>query len=439
MPELTGYKGNALSVLSNHKVSIGNTILVKTHEGEYTGILMPRYEFSDDNHIVIKLKSGYNIGIEANKVIGLEKVEVKDMELNRGEKVKATIDQNLSKIAMISTGGTIASKIDYRTGGVRAALTAEELYAAVPELSNYAQIDAEVLFSEYSENLSVKHWGKMAERVYEKIVDGYEGIVLTHGTDTMHYSAAALSFALINAPVPVVLVGAQRSSDRPSSDAALNLIGATQFASAADVSGVFVAMHNNTSDDVIAVHVGTRVRKNHTSRRDAFESINLSPAAFVNGKNIELKLDTLPKRRKNGNFDVKPNFEEKVALLKYHPSMDPSVIEHFVNKGYKGLVIEGTGLGHVGKQCFDSLKKAIEHDMLVCMSSQCIWGRVRMTVYETGRDLLNLGIIPLSDMISETALVKTMWVLANSKDREEARNLILKNIAMEYSDTSPFD
>lgn len=439
MPELTGYKGNALSVLSNHKVSIGNTILVKTHEGEYTGILMPRYEFSDDNHIVIKLKSGYNIGIEATKVIGLEKVEIKDMELNRGEKVKATIDQSLPKIAMISTGGTIASKIDYRTGGVRAALTAEELYAAVPELSNYAQIDAEVLFSEYSENLSVKHWSKMAKRVYEKIVDGYEGIVLTHGTDTMHYSAAALSFALINVPVPIVLVGAQRSSDRPSSDAALNLIGATQFASAADVSGVFVAMHNNTSDDVIAVHVGTRVRKNHTSRRDAFESINLSPAAFVNGKSIEMKLDSLPKRRKSSDFDVKPNFEEKVALLKYHPSMDPNVIEHFVNEGYRGLVIEGTGLGHVGKQCFDSLKKAVEHDMLVCMSSQCIWGRVSMTVYETGRDLLNIGIIPLSDMISETALVKTMWVLANSKDREEARNLILKNIAMEYSDTSPFD
>jgi glutamyl-tRNA(Gln) amidotransferase subunit D len=439
MPELTGYKGNALSVLSNHKVSIGNTILVKTHEGEYTGILMPRYEFSDDNHIVIKLKSGYNIGIEATKVIGLEKLEAKDMELNRGEKVRATIDQSLPKIAMISTGGTIASKIDYRTGGVRAALTAEELYAAVPELSNYAQIDAEVLFSEYSENLSVKHWSKMANRVYEKIADGYEGIVLTHGTDTMHYSAAALSFALINAPVPIVLVGAQRSSDRPSSDAALNLIGATQFASAADVSGVFVAMHNNTSDDVIAVHVGTRVRKNHTSRRDAFESINLSPAAFVNGKSIEMKLDSLPKRRKSSDFDVKPDFEEKVALLKYHPSMDPNVIEHFVNEGYRGLVIEGTGLGHVGKQCFDSLKKAVEHDMLVCMSSQCIWGRVRMTVYETGRDLLNIGIIPVSDMISETALVKTMWVLANSKDREEARNLILKNIAMEYSDTSPFD
>lgn len=439
MPELTGYRGKALTILSDHNVSIGNPILVKTREGEYSGILMPRYEFSDDDHIVIKLRNGYNIGIEADKVIGLEKVEVKDSDLNRGEKVRPVANQDLPKIALISTGGTIASKIDYRTGGVRAALTAEDLYAAVPELSNYALIDAEVLFSEYSENLSAKHWSEMAKKVHEKVSNGYEGIVLTHGTDTMHYSAAALSFALSNVPVPVVLVGAQRSSDRPSSDAALNLIGATQFASNADVSGVFVAMHSNTSDDVIAVHVGTRVRKNHTSRRDAFESINLSPAAFVNNKNVEMKLDSLPKRKNVDKFDVKPNFEERVALLKYHPSMDPNVIEYFVDKGYKGLVIEGTGLGHVGKQCFAALKKAVDHEMLVCMSSQCIWGRVRMTVYETGRDLLNIGVVPLADMIAETALVKTMWALANSKDREEAKDLILKNIAMEYFDVSPFD
>lgn len=439
MPELTGYKGKTLNVLSDHGISIGNIIMVKTSEGEYTGILMPRYEFSDDNHIVIKLKSGYNIGIETDKVIEMKKMDVKETEVNRGERIEAKIDHNLPKIAMISTGGTIASKIDYRTGGVKAALTAEELYAAVPELSNYARIDAEVLFSEYSENLTAKHWSEMAKKVHEKVSQGYEGVMLTHGTDTLHYSAAALSFALHNVPVPVVLVGAQRSSDRPSSDSALNLIGATQFASKADISGVFVAMHNNSSDKTIAVHIGTRVRKNHTSRRDAFESINLSPVALITENQIEMKIDSLPKRKQAGKFDVKPDFEEKVALLKYHPSMSPDTIEYFVDKGYRGLVIEGTGLGHVGKQCFDALRKAVENDMLVCMSSQCIWGRVRMTVYETGRDLLNIGVIPLSDMIGETALVKTMWALANSKDREEAKDLILKNIAMEYHDVSQFD
>jgi len=439
MPELTGYRGKALTLLSNHNVSIGNSVLVKTSEGEYSGILMPRYEFSDDEHIVIKLKSGYNIGIEVAKVIKLEKVDMKDIELNKGEKIAPSINKELPKIALISTGGTIASKIDYRTGGVRAALTAEELYAAVPELSNYAMIDTEVLFSEYSENLTAKHWTEMAKKIHEKVSMGYMGVVLTHGTDTMHYSAAALSFALSNVPVPIILVGAQRSSDRPSSDAALNLIGATYFASNADVSGVYVAMHNSTNDDLIAVHVGTRVRKNHTSRRDAFESINLPPAAFVNKRSIEMKIDSLSKRKSPSKFEIKPNFEERVTLLKYHPSMDPNVIEYFIDKGCRGLVIEGTGLGHVGKQCFDALKKAVEHGMLVCMSSQCIWGRVRMTVYETGRDLLNIGVVPMSDMIPETALVKAMWVLANSKDMKEAKELMLKNIAMEYSDVSPFD
>ncbi|MEM3084489.1 MAG: Glu-tRNA(Gln) amidotransferase subunit GatD [Nitrososphaerales archaeon] len=435
MPELTGYKGRALTLLSGHDISIGESVLVKTSDAEYAGILMPRYEFADDNHIVIKLKNGYNIGVELDKVIGLDKVEYKDEGI-RGERVKPEVNQNLPKIALISTGGTIASKIDYRTGGVKAALTAEELYAAVPELSSYALIDTEVLFNEYSENLSVRHWREMAKKIHEKVSDGYAGVVLTHGTDTMHYSAAALSFALHDVPVPVILVGAQRSSDRPSSDAALNLIGATQFASNASVAGVFVAMHSSINDDMVAIHVGTRVRKNHTSRRDAFESINLSPAAYVKGKKIEIKLDSLPKRKEPRRFDVKPNFDERVGLLKYHPSMDPDVIQHYVDKKYVGLVVEGTGLGHVGKQCFSALKNAVDHGMIVCMSSQCIWGRVRMTVYETGRDLLSIGVLPLSDMIPETALVKTMWALANSGDREEAKELILKNIALEYLNVS---
>jgi glutamyl-tRNA(Gln) amidotransferase subunit D len=439
MPELTGYKGKALSILSLYDVSVGNAILVRTGEGEYSGILMPRYEFSDDNHIVIKLRSGYNIGIEADKVRGIEKVEAREGEMNRGEKVSATTREDLPRIAMVSTGGTIASKIDYRTGGVKAALTAEELYSAVPELSNYAVIDAEVLFSEYSENLTPSHWTEMAKKAYEKIAAGYAGVVLTHGTDTMHYSAAALSFALRDVPVPVVLVGAQRSSDRPSSDASLNLIGAVRFAANANLSGVFVAMHHGISDDSVAIHVGTRVRKNHTSRRDAFKSIDLPPAAVVNAKNIEIKLDSLPRRVTLQKFDLKPNFEEKVALLKYYPGMHPSVIEYFVNEGYRGIVLEGTGLGHVGKNFFEPIRKAVESNMLVSMTSQCIWGRVRMTVYETGRDLLNFGVIPLSDMISETALVKTMWAIGNSRTLDEARHLMLKNIAMEYHDVSSFD
>ncbi|MFQ5920548.1 MAG: Glu-tRNA(Gln) amidotransferase subunit GatD [Nitrososphaerales archaeon] len=449
MPELSGYKGRALSLLSSQKISVGDTVSVKTAAAEeYSGILMPRYELADDSHIVLKLKNGYNVGIEAGKIVKIARIESKAEQL-KGEKIRSSVDQNLPRIALVSTGGTIASKIDYRTGGVKAALTAEELYSAVPELSRYARIDAEVLFSEHSENLTSKHWSEMAGRVHQKILDGYQGVVLTHGTDTLHYSAAALSFALRNPPVPVVMVGAQRSSDRPSSDAALNLVGAAIFAARADVSGVFVAMHAGSSDALIDIHLGTRVRKNHTSRRDAFQSIGTEPVAHVSGEKIEMVGRTgggggpsLPGRgagRTTAGFEVRPSFEERVALLKYHPGMSPQIIEHLIDKGYRGLVLEGTGLGHVGGQCFDAVRRAVEHGVLVCMTSQCIWGRVRMTVYETGRDLLSAGVLPLSDMIGETALVKTMWALANSKDVEDAKNLLVRNIAMEFLDTSPLE
>jgi glutamyl-tRNA(Gln) amidotransferase subunit D len=262
---------------------------------------------------------------------------------------------------------------------------------------------------------------------------------VSHGTDTMHYTAAALSFALQKLPVPVVLVGAQRSSDRPSSDAALNLLGAIIFATKSEYTGVFVAMHAGTSDDTIACHVGTRVRKNHTSKRDAFESIDMNPVAFVKNNKVEMqKHQNLLVRRFSKNLDkVKTRFEDRVILLKYYPGFDPTLIEHAVNAGYKAIVLEGTGLGHVGKECFRALKKAVGTGVIVCMTSQCIWGRVSMTVYDTGRDLLDIGVIPLSDMISETATVKAMWALANSGEVEATKKIMQENLANEISDMIP--
>src|SRR5688500_7015598 len=254
-----------------------------------TGFLMQRYESSSKEYIVIKLKSGYNTGIHVGKIKSIAKVTA-TLTARYDITPAGTTKQNLPKVALISTGGTIASKIDYRTGGVHAALSADELYASVPELANHASIDPEVLMSEYSENLKPDHWTLIAEKVAEKIkTNKYRGIVVSHGTDTMHYTAAALSFALQKLPVPVVLVGAQRSSDRPSSDAALNLLGATIFATKSEYTGVFVAMHAGTSDDAIACHIGTRVRKNHTSRRDAFESIDMTSMAFVRNNEIEMQ------------------------------------------------------------------------------------------------------------------------------------------------------
>ena len=298
-----GYKGKSLEMLTEKFISVGDTINLKTtNNDEVVGILMPRYESADDNHIVVKLKSGYNIGIETTNIQSMIKImpwpnqNISHMHKlifphnnNVDPAIRKSLDNKhdtgdpLSKIALISTGGTIASKIDYRTGGVHAALSASDLYASVPELKKYASVDPEVILNEYSENLKPEHWTLIANKVAEKIRSGrYKGIIISHGTDTMHYTASALSFALQNPPVPIVLVGAQRSSDRPSSDAALNLIGATVFCIKSNYSGVFVAMHAGPSDDIIACHVGTRVRKNH-SRRDAFESIDMMPIALING------------------------------------------------------------------------------------------------------------------------------------------------------------
>jgi glutamyl-tRNA(Gln) amidotransferase subunit D len=439
-----GYREETgLNLLSRYSISAGDHIKISTENGEITGLLMPRYESASKEYIVIKLKSGYNTGINVRKIKSITKISDKSKEATATNVAThaVTTNKDLPIIALISTGGTIASKIDYRTGGVHAALSADELYASVPELANHASIEPEVLMSEYSENLTPKHWTLIAEKVAEKIkTDKFRGIVISHGTDTMHYTAAALSFALQNLPVPVVLVGAQRSSDRPSSDAALNLLGATIFAAKSKYSGVFVVMHAGTSDDVISCHVGTRVRKNHTSRRDAFESIDTNPVAFVRNSEIEVRQNQktrLVRRSSNNTVEVNTKFEDKVVLLKYYPGFDPKFIEHAINVGHKAIVLEGTGLGHVGKECFPVLKKAVEAGLIVCMTSQCIWGRVGMTVYDTGRDLLDIGVIPLSDMISETATVKAMWALANTEDIGDVKKIMQKNVAHEISDTIP--
>ncbi len=445
-----GYKGRSLELLSEGKVSVGDTISIQTKNNQFTGILMPRYELADKNHLVIKLRSGYNVGIKTSNIQSIFRImqesgqtistrRIKNEHLK--EKLKEV--ELLPKIALISTGGTIASKVDYRTGGVSAALSASELYAYVPELGKYASIDPEVLLNEYSENLKPEHWTIIANKIAEKIKSGiYRGIIVSHGTDTMHYTASALSFALQNLPIPVVLVGAQRSSDRPSSDAALNLIGATIFVLKSELAGVFVAMHASSSDEIISFHIGTRVRKNHTSRRDAFESINITPIAMIKGDKLEKQIEQsgiiLHKQNaSSSSFLVKPDFNSKVILLKYHPGFDPSLINYAIMSGYKAIIVEGTGLGHISRECFPQIHKAIESGVMIFMTSQCIWGRVRMTVYDTGRDLLNIGVIPLSDMTSETAVVKAMWVLANSKEIDSAKTMMQENIANEMTRIIP--
>ena len=428
MSNHSGYKGKSLEFLEKHSLQVGNIVSIET-DSTYSGILMPRYEYNDDKHIVLKLKSGYNIGLEIDKI---KKIEIESSgNVKRENRVQPHVDPNLPKILLVSTGGTIASKIDYRTGGVTPALTAAELNATVPELSKIANIDTEVLFSEYSENLLPEHWKIIAEKINTYVKSEYKGIIIAHGTDTMQYTAAALSFSLSGIPIPITLVGSQRSSDRPSSDAALNLISAVRFLVECNTGGIYVVMHNSTSDDDIACHWGTRVRKNHTSKRNAFQTIGGAPAFIVKIDRIE----------KNPQFNIikkdytpKINFNSRVALVKYYPGLDPKILDHIISSGYKAIIFEGTGLGHIGKVMYEYIGKAKKKGLFLGMTSQCIDGMVRMTVYESGRDLLNLGIIPLGNIIPETALVKAMWALGNSKTIEDMGKIMKENIAMEFSD-----
>lgn len=437
MGELTGYRGESLKVLSQNGLSVGDIIVVKAKGAEFKGSLLPRYEHADDKHIVLKLDNGYNVGIEVSNIESI-------MKLAGGQKPSfirpplPKLDPSLPKVSILGTGGTIASRIDYKTGAVHPAFSAEELYSVIPELARCAQIETEVVFNIYSENMTPSHWTKLAEACAKK-AQSRDGIVIGHGTDTMAYTSAALSFALQGIGVPVVLVGSQRSTDRPSSDAAINMISAVTFAAKAQVSGVYVAMHAATDDANIAVHSGIKVRKNHTSRRDAFESVNASPIAYIADEKITMKMHDLPKRKPSGSFGAKGKFEEKVALIKFFPGFDPIIIENLVQKGFRGIVLEGTGLGHVSTRCYDAIKHGVKDGVLVAMTSQCIWGRVRMTVYSTGRELLNLGVLPLEDMLPETALVKMMWVLGNFSNAEEQKIMLQKNLAGEINMRSPLE
>ena len=428
MSEYTGYNGNSLLFLKTNKILVGDSVKILA-DITYSGIVMPRYEHSDDKHIVLKLKSGYNIGLEIEKIEKIEKNPHVEKNIQQNKEIEK--NENLPNILLLSTGGTIASKIDYRTGAVTPVLTAEELNSSVPELAKIANIDTKVLFSEYSENIMPEHWLKIAETIKEYSESNYSGIIIAHGTDTMHYTSSYLSFSLAGFTIPIVLVGSQRSSDRASSDAALNLIGAIKFLTKSKTNGVYIAMHQDENDETIACHIGTRVRKNHTSKRGAFQTIGNDPAFLVVNNEIHknMKTDFFAVNK----FEPKIKINEKVALVKYYPGYNPDLLKNIIDSGYKAIIFEGTGLGHIGKNMYPVIKIANEKGIFMGMTSQCIDGRVRMTVYESGRDLLNLGIIPLENMIPEIALVKAMWITGNTEKYDEIKENMLNEIASEFT------
>jgi glutamyl-tRNA(Gln) amidotransferase subunit D len=411
----------------------GNRVKIIKYGLEYRGIVMP----SSNDTLVLKLDSGYNIGI---KIDEKTKIEILDddksliyehkIEEEKIGEAKSQIKKGLPRISIISTGGTIASRVDYRTGAVTSQFKTEEIMRAIPELSDIATYDSKLPFNILSENISPKHWIKLARIIYDRIKKGSYGIIITHGTDTMGFTASSLSF-MLRTPIPVVLVGSQRSSDRPSSDSYVNAICAAKVATS-DISEVSVVMHGSTSDDFCSIHRGTKVRKMHTSRRDAFCSINSSPLGRISYPGLEIEKFQPHKRRDEEELKLYDKLEERCALIKFYPGADPRIIDFYVDDGYKGLVIEGTGLGHISSEWVPHLKV----DIPIVITSQCIYGRVCDRVYGTGRDMLKAGVIEGEDMLSETALTKLMWVLGQTDDLEEVRSFMQKNIVGEITRSS---
>ncbi len=433
-----GYKGAALTVLKKFNVRVWSEALINTTRGKFKGIILPRSENDDSEHLVLKLVTGYNIGVTVKTILDIRELAYKEAHYKIPEK-EFPVSENKPNVKLFGTGGTIASRLDYRTGAVIPTFSPGELYGAVPELADICNLSTEKLFAVFSENMGPKQYLILAKAIGEEIRKGIDGIVIGHGTDTMHHTAAALSFMVQNPPVPIVMVGSQRSSDRPSSDAALNLIHAAGAAANSDIAEVMVCMFGPTSDEYALLHRGTRVRKMHSSYRSTFRTIGDVPLAMIERDKITPLKKDYKRRRNDRHVDIYPYFEEKVALLYYYPNMMPDMIDSVIDNGYRGIVIAGTGLGHVNEPLYPALLRALKAGVAVYMTVQTLWGYVHMFVYETGRDMMSKGVIPAENMLPEVAYVKLGWALGQTDDPEKVKELMLTPINGEITEREPYN
>jgi glutamyl-tRNA(Gln) amidotransferase subunit D len=408
-------------------IEVGDAVLVKRDNNTYHGVLMP----STTGTTVIKLISGYNAGFDPDNMT-MELVEKKQVSQAASVELPP-YNPDLPNISILSTGGTIASKVDYRTGAVTSQFTAEDIMLAIPELSEIANYNARVCYSILSENMQPDYWIHLAKEVYKEIKAGTDGVIITHGTDTMMYTAAAIAF-MVRTPVPIVFVGSQRSADRPSSDNAMNAICAAKVATS-DIAEVTVVMHGTTSDDFCSIHRGTRVRKMHTSRRDAFQTIDAKILGKVDYQSRDITTFLDYTRKGEQELAINTAIEPKCALIKFTTGASPETLL-FASANYKGIVLEGTGLGHVSTEWIPYIQRATEAGIPVVMTSQCIHGRVCNRVYDTGRDILKAGAIEGEDMLPEVALVKLMWALGQNSDPDEVRKIMTTDIAGEITRSS---
>jgi glutamyl-tRNA(Gln) amidotransferase subunit D len=431
LPE--GYKRKSTKFFKEKKIQAWDKVEIHRRDSVFQGIILPRNQFADDGLIEIKLSNGYNIGVkieDIDEILVLDKNPPMKVEF---EGIKVPKDKSKPNVTLLGTGGTIASRLDYVTGGVIPAFRPDELYAAVPELADICNLNTKIVSKIFSEDMKPNNWLKIAKEVTKLSNKGVDGVVVGHGTDTLGYSTAAVSFLVKNLKIPVVFVGSQRSSDRPSSDAAINLIHATRLAASGDLAEVVLCMLGSSSHTYGFIHRGTRVRKMHSSVRHAFRSIGTIPLGKIKGESVSWFRNDI-RRRSNVNIEedtlCASKIESKCALIYVHPGMSTEIIDFYIDKGYKGIVLAGTGLGHAPKHTFKSIRRAISEEITVIMALQTLWGFTGMDVYSNGRKLKELGVIP-GDMIPETAFAKLCWVLGEFSDPKSIRQQIQKNIAGE--------
>jgi len=418
---------SAEKFISDSGAEVHDRVRIETKSMTYEGLIMPKHNFSEESIIIIKLDNGYNIGVstEGAKLSVLSKAKLKETIVETKKKNK-----DLQNITILGTGGTIASFIDYKTGAVSPAITAEQLVNSVKALDEIANINAEPLFSLASEDMKPNHWEDMAIKVKEIHDKNNHGIIIGHGTDTMAYSAAALAFQLPEISNPIVFTGAQRSPDRPSSDAHLNLVGAAKTAMS-DLGEVCIAMHETTDDRNVAIWRGNRARKAHSSMRNAFTSPNEGPIGIVSDK-IEWKRKYKSTSEKT---TIKAGFDDNIGMVWSHPGLSVQDWESIVN-GKNGVVIAGTGLGHINSELLDVIGKTTKN-IPVTMSSQCLSGSTNLNVYRNGRKLLENGVVETYDMLPETALVKMMWLSKHHPDK--INEMMGKNLVGEISNSRKLD
>jgi len=413
----------------------GDRVKVVTNSNIKEGILMPNEE---TDSVVIKLDNGYNIGIDKKNVKEIKLIEKYKEKQTHSEKTKK--DSKKPTIAILHTGGTIASKVDYKIGGVVASFTDEDFISMFPEIRKIANIKSSLISNMMSEDLGIAHYKKIADAISKEIKNKVDGIIIGHGTDTLAVTSAAIAFIFENLPIPVILVGSQRSTDRGSTDAAANLICAAEFIAKTDFAGVALCMHESTSDNNCAILPATKTRKLHSSRRDAFKPVNDTIIARVNYDTREI--DFIKKdysRRNDKKLIVRDKFEVKVAVVRVYPNMFSDILDTLTKKKYKGLVLEGTGMGHAPTNIkenlpnYNALKKFIHNEGIVVITSQTVFGRVHRDIYVNTRRLGNIGCIYGQDMLTETAFTKLSWLLGNFK-KDEVKELMTKNLRGEIND-----